>query len=290
MSKAYLNGTMIDLDEAMVSVRDSGFLYGIGLFETMRCVGGRVFALDAHLDRLAASAETLQIAQPFGRAELAKAVNQTVQANGLSEARIRLTVSGGVQQAEHAEPTLLVTATALGSYPAEHYAKGVRVALSDFRQNVEDPTTGHKTTNFFARLVALQQAHAKGTAEALWFTHGGLLAEGCISNVFIVTGQTLRTPRLETPVMPGIARHHVLNVAEEQGITCRQEDLTINDLLAADEVFITNVIMLILPVVGIEAHTVGDARPGPVTQRLATRLAEYIEQIGANEGARHESC
>ena len=111
----------------------------------------------------------------------------------------------------------------------------------------------------------------------MWFTHGGLLAEGCISNVFLIKGGTLRTPRLQTPIMPGVARWHVLTLAGEMGIAGTEEDLTIDDLLAADEVFVTNVIMLVLPVVGVEAHTVGDGRPGPITRRLSQRLREITE-------------
>jgi len=308
MGKVYLNGQIVDRDAARISAADSGYLHGVGLFETMRAVGGRVFALGAHLDRLLASAEALHISHGFSRETLVEAIERTIRANELADARVRLTLSGGVQRGETSEPTLLVTATALESYPAAHYEKGVRVVLSDFRQNAQDPTTGHKTTNFLARLLALRQAHAKGAAEALWFTHKGLLAEGCISNVFIVTDGVLRTPRLETPVMPGVARRHVLQLAGELGITAKEEDLTIRDLLAAEEVFITNVIMLVLPVVAIEAHTVGSrtqatdagqvdghhevgdkgptaaGRPGPVTRRLMERLREYVVESTQGPG------
>ncbi len=277
MPKVYVNGNLVELDEAAIPAADIGFLYGVGLFETMRCVRGRLFALEAHLDRLLASAAALGVACNLGRDDLTEAIYRTLEANGLSDARIRLTLSGGVQPQDRSEPTLVVTAGPLGDYPAEHYDKGVRVVLSDFRQNAQDPTTGHKTTSFFPRLLALQQAHAKGAAEALWFTHGGLLAEGCIANVFLVKGGTLRTPRLQTPIMPGVARRHVLTLAGEMGVSAAEEDLTIDDLLAADEVFLTNVIMLVLPVVGVEAHTVGEDRPGPITRRLSQRLREIIE-------------
>jgi len=283
MPKVYVNGKLVELDEAAIPAADSGFLYGVGLFETMRCVHGRLFAIEAHLNRLLASARALGVPCALGRDELAEAIYRTLEANGLSDARIRLTLSGGVQRADGALPTLVVTAGPLGGYPTEHYDKGVRVVLSDFRQNVQDPTTGHKTTSFFPRLLALQQAHAKGAAEALWFTHGGLLAEGCISNVFLVKDGTLRTPRLQTPIMPGVARRHVLTLAGEMGISAAEEDLTIDNLLAADEVFLTNVIMLVLPVVGVEAHTVGEGRPGPITRRLSQRLCEITEGTDETE-------
>jgi branched-subunit amino acid aminotransferase/4-amino-4-deoxychorismate lyase len=164
--------------------------------------------------------------------------------------------------------TLLITATRFEPYPDEYYQKGVGVVLTDFRQNAQDPIVKHKTTNYFSRLLALNIAHQKKAAEAIWFTADGRLAEGCVSNVFCVKDSALYTPTLETPVLPGIMRKTVCEIAKAESIKLVEKDLTIKDLLAADEVFLTNVIMLILPVVAVEAHTVGDGRVGSVTRRF----------------------
>ncbi|MBN1818300.1 MAG: aminotransferase class IV, partial [Sedimentisphaerales bacterium] len=236
MALVFFNGKTCEVESAKVSASDSGFLYGIGLFETMRCTGGRVFAVEDHLDRLLASAVALEIGHSFEKIFLTKAIYQTLDANGLTEARIRLTLSAGVMHASKPEPTLLITAAKLEPYPQSFYDKGVKVILTDYRQNPDDPTTGHKTTNFFARLMTLNAAHKKRACEALWFTPQGLLAEGCISNVFLAKDTILYTPRLETPVMPGIARRHVLQLAREMSMDIRETDLTITRLLEADEV------------------------------------------------------
>ena len=268
MGKVFLNDSVVDAADAKVGADDSGFLYGQSLFETMRAGGGEVFRIDDHLDRLFASCEKLNIKTSYDRAYIKDAIGKVLAANELTEARVRLTVSGGAMSSEVVVGTLLVTAVEFAAYPAEYYEKGVTVTLCDYRQNSLDPLCGHKTTNFFARLIALQQAHAKKAAESLWFTTENKLAEGCVSNVFIVKDGTLLTPSLDTPVLPGIARKTILEIAEKEGVAFEEKDLFINDLLEADEVFVTNSIMTILPVATVEAHAVRDGKVGEVTKYL----------------------
>ncbi len=279
MAKVFLNDKIIDDTEAHLSVSDSGFLYGMGLFETMRCTGGKVFALDDHLARLFWSAKELAINNPYSKEYVADAVEQVLAANNLADARLRLTLTNGpMAQGGETKATLLITATRFEPYPAEYYQKGVGVVLTEFRQNGADPTMRHKTTNFFSRLLALNIAHKKKAAEALWFTTDNRLAEGCVSNVFLVKDSALYTPTLDTPVLPGIMRKTVCEIAKAQSIQLVEKDLTIKDLLAADEVFLTNVIMLILPVVTVEAHTVGNDKVGPMTKKLMKYLEKVVSQ------------
>jgi D-amino acid aminotransferase len=279
--KVFLNDKVIDDGEAHLSVSDSGFLYGMGLFETMRCTGGKVFALDDHLGRLFTSADQLAINNPYDKKYIAGAIEQTLEANNLTDARLRLTLTNGpMAQGGEGKSTLLITATRFEPYPAEYYEKGVRVVLTDFRQNTQDPIVKHKTTNYFSRLLALNMAHKKKAAEALWFTTDNRLAEGCVSNVFCVKDSAFYTPTLDTPVLPGIMRKTVCEIAKAQSIQLVERDLTIKDLLGADEVFLTNVIMLILPVVAVEAHTVGEGEVGPTTKRLTESVNEVISKKG----------
>ena len=269
MSKVFLNGEIVASSEAKVSSGDGGFLYGMGLFETMRAVGGKVFAIDDHLDRLFKSVEALSVRNSYSRERVAGAVEEVLAANGLSDARLRLTLTGGAMgEGDEGESTLLITATELSGYPEDYYKKGVRVVLTDYRQNPADPLAGHKVTSYASRLLALREAHKKTAAEALWFTADNKLAEGCISNVFLVKDSVIYTPRLETPVLPGVARKHVLGFAKAEGIEAVEKDLTIQELLGADEVFLTNVIMLVLPVVAVEAHTVGAGKVGELSKKL----------------------
>ena len=277
--KIFLNDKLVNIEEGRISVGDSGFLYGAGLFETMRAYNGVVFRLDDHLDRLLTSAKTLFIEHSYNKEYLTKAVNKVLEVNNLTDARIRLTLSAGTfsQAQTKPNPTLLITATKLQPYPAEYYKKGVLVVLCPARQNITDPTCGHKTTSYLSRMLALRQAHEKKAAEALWFTIDGRLAEGCISNVFLVKDSKLFTPTTNTPVLPGIARKTVCELAIANKIELVGKDLTIDDLLSADEVFITNVIMQVMPVVGIEKHNVGQGKPGAITKKIQDYYEEFAK-------------
>jgi branched-chain amino acid aminotransferase len=284
--KIFLNDKLVDSDKAYIPVTDSGLLYGAGLFETMRSYNGTVFELDSHLDRLFASAKALSINNPYDKKYFADAVYAVLKANELTDARLRLTLTSGPmgQPDENRKPTVIIMATKLQPYPAEYYKKGVLVVLSPFRQNPADPLCGHKTTSYFSRILTLNLAHQKNAAEALWFTTDNRLAEGCISNVFLVKNSVLYTPLTNTPVLPGVARKTVFEIASQNSIQAVEKDLYINDLLDADEVFLTNVIMQVMPVNGIEKHTVGNGKVGQVTERLRKLFEEFVkEKCGQNK-------
>ena len=277
--KVFLNDKIIDIDKACISVTDSGFLYGAGLFETMRSYNAKVFSLEDHLERLFSSAQALSIQIDYSRENITDAIYKVLEANNLTDARLRLTLSNGPMSLYQEKPqaTLLVTATQLQSYPKEYYEKGVLVVLCPYRQNPNDPTCGHKTTSYFSRMLALQMAHQKKAAEALWFTIDNRLAEGCVSNVFLVKDSKVLTPALYTPVLPGIARKTVCKLALKNSIELVEKDLNINDVLGADEIFLTNVIMQVMPVVQVEKHIVGKGKVGPITKKIHTMFLELIE-------------
>lgn len=277
--QVFLNDKIIDIKEANLSVTDSGFLYGAGLFETMRSYNGKVFSLDDHLDRLFASAAALSIKIDHDRKFISDAIYNLLDANNLRDARLRLTVSSGSMSLaqENKQATMLITATQLQPYPKEYYEKGVLVTLCPYRQNTNDPTCGHKTTSYFPRMLALQNAHQKRAAEALWFTTDNRLAEGCVSNVFLVKDSKVCTPPLHTPVLSGIARKTICKLALRDSIELVEKNLNINDILAAEEIFITNVIMQVMPVVQVEQHLVGQGKVGPVTKLLLDKFNELVE-------------
>ncbi|HCO95423.1 MAG TPA: hypothetical protein DIU00_15985 [Phycisphaerales bacterium] len=276
--KVFLNDKLVDIDKACISVTDSGFLYGAGLFETMRSHNGVVFALTDHLDRLFLSADVLSINNPYDRGYIAEAIDKVLSANKLTDARLRLTLTNGpmTESEQQRKSTLLITAAKFRSYPPEYYKKGVMVVLCPFRQNPIDPLSGRKTTSYFSRMIALNLAHQKKAAEALWFTVDNRLAEGCISNVFLVKDSKLYTPPIKTPVLPGVARKTVCQLVLQNSIELIEKDLTIDEVLAADEVFLTNVIMQVMPIIKIEKHTVGDSLVGPVTRELQKRFGDFV--------------
>ena len=280
VEQVFLNDKLVDIDKAAISVTDSGFLYGAGLFETMRSHNGVVFALKDHLDRLFVSAEALSINNPYDREYITEAINKVLRANKLTDARLRLTLTNGPmsESEEQRKSTLLITAAKLQPYPPEYYKKGVMVVLCPFKQNPIDPTSGRKTTSYFSRMIALNLAHQKRAAEALWFTVDNRLAEGCISNVFLVKDLELSTPPITTPVLAGVARKAVCRLAAQNSIKLTEKDLSIEDLLGADEIFLTNVIMQVMPIIQVEKHTVGDGRVGPVTKKLHQSFEELVKK------------
>ncbi len=276
--KVFLNDKLIDIAKACISVTDSGFLYGAGLFETMRSYNGVVFSLKDHLDRLFFSAAALSIKPPH-RKYINEAIYKVLKANKLTDARLRLTLTSGPmsESEEQRRPTLLITATKIQPYPVEYYKNGVLVVLCSFRQNPFEPTCGHKTTSYFSRMIALKWAHQRRAAEAIWFTVDNRLAEGCISNVFLVKDSVLYTPPIETPVLAGVARKTVCQLALKNSIELVEKDLYIDDCLSADEAFLTNVIMQIMPISSVEKHTIGKGEPGPMTKKLQKGYEELIK-------------
>ena len=266
-----LNGRLISADEARISVFDSSFMQGVGLFETMRAYSGRVFRLERHLDRLANSARILGwsvIPEP----EITKPhVEQVVQACAGQNIRIRLTVSPGslrLIEEQPPEPTIAVTASPGGTYPDEYYQQGVSVLSAPGQQNRFDPTCAHKTTSYFTRLTALREAHLRGAFEKLFLTDDVHLAEGTISSVFIVQDGKLLTPPLDTPILPGITRATVIELALEMKLPVQETALTLAQVKSADEVFLTNSMMEIMPVARVDGDAVRDGKPGELTCQL----------------------
>jgi branched-subunit amino acid aminotransferase/4-amino-4-deoxychorismate lyase len=281
----YLNEEFVEADKAAVSVFDAGLLHGAGLFETMRAYGGVIFRLGDHLARMAASADVLamfQLGEP-AREVLSRHLAELLRRNGHADARVRLTVTAGDLRtpggpAGQARPTVLATSIAITPYPAEWYENGMTVLLSVHKQSRLDPTCGFKTLSYLPRLISLREAQARQCGEALWFTHENLLAEGAISNVFLVKDQVVKTPPIDTPVLPGVTRKVTLELATANAISVREVPLTINDLLDADEVFLTNSIMEVMPVCRVERRPIGGEKPGPITRRLMQLYRDLVAQ------------
>ncbi len=273
----YLNGHIVPAADAMISVSDVGFLHGASTFTTMLAHNGKVFRLDRHLSRLMATVEFLSMNTDATMASLADAVEQLLDANELSRARLRITLSPGSIQT--GGPTTLVTAEPLPEYPAEWYEKGITVVISSFRQLAGDPSFGHKTGCYLPRIMARSEAAAKGAEEALWFTPENVLAEACFNNVFLVLDGVVCTPSIDTPVLSGIVRETVFELCEKLGIDLDCESvLTVKDMLAAQEIFVTGSTTGIRPVARVERHAVGAEKPGPVTQKLMAAYRDLLDR------------
>lgn len=276
----YLNGKIMPAGEAKVSASDVGLLHGASSFTTMLAHNGVVFRLGRHLKRLLETVKLLglQVDAELATAEsLTKATDELLRANELSAARVRITLTPGSQRENQA--TTLITAEPLPDYPPEWYENGVMVVVSSHRQSGGDVTFGHKTGCYLPRVLARQEAAAKGGEEALWFTADKRLAEACFNNVFLVLGGEVFTPPLETPVLAGVVRETVLELCSELGIACSDDrDLTVREMLDAEEVFLTGSCSGIRPVVRIERHAVGAETPGEVTQKIRKAYLELLDR------------
>jgi len=277
--KVYLNGDIVEMAKAAVTVSNPSLLHGVGLFETLRSYDERAFLLQRHIERMINSAKHFDMPVLELMERIPDAVAAVLTANKLKNARIRFTAMPPGAQGENEGPTLLVAAQETAGYPRALYERGMTVHLNTrWRQSGLDPLAGHKTTSYFPRLLALRDAQAAGCGESLWFTPDNHLAEACMSNVFIVKGGRLRTPTLDTPVLPGITREVVIELAARAGLQVEQTALTVNDLLDADEVFLTNAIMEIMPVTRIEKKALGNEKPGPITSQLLKAYDEMTRQ------------
>lgn len=300
MSIVFLNGNYVEESAASISVRDTGLLHAAGVFTTMRAYSGKVFRLADHLQRLRRSCDHLFVPLQFKDDLLIEAAGEVLARNKLQDARLRLTVTRGAaaQDPLHGlrlEPTVLLTAVEFEAYPAEYYQRGMTVTvLNEQKLNPYDIQAGHKTLNYFSRLTALRDAAQRGAGEAMWFNVHNYLQSGSISNVFLVKSGRLLTPPTpeelldkalaaavpypRSATLPGVTRRLVFELAEREGMAVNPAALLINDLLEADEVFLTNSIMGVMPVCRIERHAVGNDKPGPLTMRLAALYEEEVRR------------
>jgi len=278
---ASIDGSVVPATEARVSVLDNGFTFGDSVYETLRTYGGRPFELTRHLRRLRASAGRLAIDIPLGNDALKGRLDALLARAGNPESYIRMIVTRGVGDISyHFErvqgPTIVMAVKPFEPLPDEDYRNGVRAALVSVRRNAPgalDPAI--KSCNLLNNILAVREAQARGAVEALMLNAAGEVAEGASSNVFVVKGGVVRTPPLDAGILAGITREVLLELSAGVGVPAREESLSTEDLLAADEVFITSSLKEITPVTDVDGHRVGDGRPGLVTRRLLQAFREY---------------
>jgi len=300
----YLNGQMVDAGEARIHSSDAGFQHAVGLFETMGVYHGKAFRLEPHLHRLARSAKALGLARQLDLDRLRDAVDQTIARNQLDHARLRLTVTAGqtsllknttdTAPPEPPEPTVLIEAHEPTAYDPAYFEKGITATIGPPAANPFDPTAGHKTLAYWSRLITLRQAAAASAGETIWLYPTNHIASGAVSNIFLVKDGQLFTPiargeeaegALPAPVLPGITRAAIIELGNTRDIATTRRMITANDLLDADEVFLTNSSWLVLPVTCVEKKTIGAGQVGPVTNRLRTDLLKLIEHETSTHNA-----
>ena len=266
--RVWVNGTFVDDTDAKLSVFDAGIQHGVGLFETMLAKNGRVFRATDHMNRLADSCATLRLTEKLCVEPLVEALQLTLKENIQTEARLRLTITGGdlnlLQQTGESgkDPTIIIQSQPPTKYPGGFYQKGTLVSLASGRVNPFAFTAGHKTLDYWGNLLNLQMSAMQQCGEAIWLTPSARVAGGCVSNVFGVKNGTLFTPIAQgeegaedepSAVLPGITRKVIMSIANDLGVGTNKKQVAFDDLLDADEVFLTNSSWGVLPVVGVRA-------------------------------------
>ncbi|HEX7794049.1 MAG TPA: aminotransferase class IV [Vicinamibacterales bacterium] len=273
-----VNGKITDQANAVVSVFDHGFLYGEGVYETLRTYSGQPFLFDRHMRRLRKSASMLSLSVPPANEEIDRRFRETMKAAGLGtqgrEAYLRILVTRGIGELTYdpaacGDPTIVIIAKPHVDPPVEAFERGVMVALVDIVRNHPGSVNPIiKSNNLLNNALAMQEAFRRGAFEAVMRNYRGELAECTTANLFVVKDGEALTPPLDAGLLAGITREYLFEVGRDAGIAIREQMLKDADLLGADEAFLTSTTRELVPIVRVDSHTIGDGRPGPVTKSL----------------------
>ncbi|HUW82689.1 MAG TPA: branched-chain-amino-acid transaminase [Phycisphaerae bacterium] len=272
--KVFLDGQIVPVEQATISVFDHGLLYGDGVFEGIRSYDGRVFELDAHVQRLFDSAKAIRLTIPMSAQQIKDAIHRTLEANGLKDAYIRLVVTRGVgylglAPTRTANPSVFVITDQIELYPPELYRDGMSIiTVSTVRNHPNAVPPPIKSLNYLNNILAKIEGVDAGVLEAIMLNVDGLVAECTGDNVFIVRQGRLQTPSSDAGILPGITRAVVMRLAAERGIEVQEKQLLRYDLYVADECFLTGTAAEVVPITGIDGRQIGDGKPGPITQQL----------------------
>ena len=271
-----VNGRITSDRDAVISVFDHGFLYGEGIYETMRTYHGRVFLYDRHTRRLRNSARMIVLDLPFTDQELAGQIRDTMAAAALegAEAYIRVLVTRGIGELTYdlkatPTPSVVIIVKPQVDPPAEAYRDGVRAVIVSVVRNHPDTVNPMiKSNNLMNSALAMQEAYRRGAFEGIMRNYRGELAECTTSNLFVVKDGIALTPPLDAGLLPGITREFLFDVGRDVGIDVREQVLRDADLFAADEAFLTSTTREAVPITTVDDRAIGNGKPGPVTARL----------------------
>ena len=291
-----VNGRVSDQEHAVISVFDHGFLYGEGVYETLRTYNGQPFLFDRHMRRLRNSAGMLALGVPLSDREIAERFRETVRAAGLGidgkgEAYIRILVTRGIgdlsyDPAATPEPSIVVIVKPHVEVPADAFDRGVKAALVPVVRNHPGSVNPLiKSNNLINSALAMQEAMRRGAFEGIMRNYRGELAECSTANIFVVKGGAALTPPLDAGLLPGITREYLFEIGPEAGVAVREQVLRDADLFGADECFLTSTTREIVPIVRVDEHTIGNGRPGPVSRRLLDVFRTKAQELSRPQSA-----
>lgn len=281
---AHVNDELVPMADATVSIRDRGFMYGDGVFETLRAYGGEIFRWDAHADRLADSATAIKLDHGLSRTTLKNRIDETLAANGLDEAYVKLSITRGAQPGKLnpdpvTDPTVVVQTSPLsrGGVNSDPVWDGPATLQTVKTRRISDRAlpSHAKTHNYLNGILARAELRVSDADEAVMLDTDGQLAEGATGNIFFIDGNGLCTPALDGSVLPGITRSTVLEIAAEEEIPVNEGTFDIDDLREAEEAFVTNTTWEIRPVDTVDGIDIGS---GPLTSLLQQSFQKRVEE------------
>jgi len=282
--KIWLDGKLVEQENAKISIFDHGLLYGDGVFEGIRVYNGRVFELEAHIRRLYESAKVIRLSIAMTQSELAGAVEETVKANNVTDGYVRLVVTRGVgtlglNPFVCKNSCIFIIADTIQLYPKELYEKGMKVisAVTVRNHPMASPPQA-KSLNYLNNILAKIEALDNDVPEAILYNHEGYVAEASGDNVFIVKDGVIYTPPAEAGALPGITQRVVIKLAKKENIQVVEKNLTRFDLYVCDEFFLTGTAAEVIGIVDVDGRIIGDGRPGPITCLLRKKFFEYTRK------------
>ena len=282
--KIYIDGKYFDEKNARISVLDHGLLYGDGVFEGIRSYSGKVFRMQAHLDRLWYSAKAILLTIPVTKEQMAKAIEDTLSVNGIQDGYIRVVVtrgsgSLGLDPNRCSNPQVIIITDYISLYPDDLYRNGLEiVTVSVARNHPAALSPRVKSLNYLNNILAKIEGQHAGCVEALMLNHKGEVAECTGDNIFLVRDGALLTPSMESGILEGITRDAVIEIARAAGIVVREIPLTKHDVYIADECFLTGTAAEVIPVVKVDSRTIGAGVPGPITRDLSERFHKLTRE------------
>lgn len=286
--KIYLDGKLVDRAEAKVSVFDHGLLYGDGVFEGIRVYNKLIFRLKEHLDRLYRSAEAIALTIPLSSEEMTRAIIETLKANELRDAYIRLVVTRGkgdlgLDPEKCPKPTIFIITDKIALYPdAEKlYEEGLEIITASTRRNAPEALNPEvKSLNYLNNIMAKIEASGKGVSEALMLTHKGDVVECTGDNIFAVKAGELLTPPCHLGALSGITRGAIIDIAGRLNIKVEEVVMKRDELFGMDEIFLTGTAAEIIPVIRLDGKTIGSGEPGRLTLKLMSEFKKLTETDG----------
>lgn len=284
--QVYINGKFVSEEEAKISVFDSGYLYGDGIFEGIRAYNGRVFRLEEHIDRFYDCARAINLKLRETKEEMCKIVAGTCAKNNMNDAYIRLVASRGtgdmgLNPATKNNPSVVCIACQIALYPEEEVKKGINVIVAATRRNYGEVLPPQvKSLNYLPNIMARLEAHNAGAVEAVCMSREGYVAECTGDNIFVVKDGVIKTPHPGIGILLGITRKAVMEIVRGMGKETQETFMNRFDLYTADELFVTGTAAEVVPVSQIDGRPVGTGKIGPITDEIREKYMRLVQTEG----------